>query len=118
MTQNLTPMKRFIPILLASFAITSTGATHRLATYNIRFNSDSDTEGKDWGLRGPICRDVILNYDFDVVGFQEVTGSGRSYRNPLTGRTQLDDLRAWLTDYELVAWDRDGTARREYGNRI
>lgn len=114
MTQNLTPMKRFIPILLASFAITSTGATHRLATYNIRFNSDSDTEGKDWGLRGPICRDVILNYDFDVVGFQEVTGSGRSYRNPLTGRTQLDDLRAWLTDYELVAWDRDGTARREY----
>lgn len=107
-------MKRFIPILLASLSITSTGSTHRLATYNIRFNSDSDTEGKDWGLRGPVCRDVILNYDFDVVGFQEVTGSGRSYRNPLTGRTQLDDLKAWLTDYELVAWDRDGTARREY----
>lgn len=108
--------KPFILLTLtAMLAATATASTHRLATYNIRFgNSDPDTGGKDWGQRGPVCRDVVLNYDFDVVGFQEVGGSGRTYRNPLTGRTQLDDLKAWLTDYEIVAWDRNGSSRQEY----
>lgn len=103
-------------LLVVIFSIQAT--THRLATYNIRYTanpgSSTDTEGKDWGERGPVCRDVILNYDFDVVGFQELTGAGRSYRNPKTNRTQLDDMRAWLPDYQLIAWDRNGTKQQEY----
>ncbi len=109
-------IRKLIFSFLAIAAVASTEAsTHRLATYNIRYTGAStDTDGKDWGQRGPVCRDVILNYDFDIVGFQEVTGAGRSYRNPLTNRTQLEDLRAWLLDYELIAWDRDGTKQQEY----
>lgn len=99
--------------LISPFA--SSAATHRFATYNIRYTgAATDTEGKDWGQRGPICRDVVTNYDFDVVGFQEVSGTGRSYKNPVTGRTQLEDLKAWLPDYEIIEWDRDGDKRLEY----
>lgn len=98
--------------------LSAAASTHRLATYNIRYTADpgssTDTEGKDWGVRGPVCRDVILNYGFDIVGFQEICGTGRKYRNPVTNRTQLDDLKAWLPGYELIAWDRDGTKRLEY----
>lgn len=112
-------LRKLIFLLLALAALLpANAATHRLATYNIRYTANpgnsTDTEGKDWGQRGPVCRDVILNYDFDVVGIQEATGEGRSYRNPVTGRTQLDDLKAWLPDYELIAWDRDGSKRMEY----
>lgn len=110
--------KLFFSLFILAAVGVADASTHRLATYNIRYTanpgSSTDTEGKDWGARGPVCRDVILNYDFDVVGFQEVTGSGRSYRNPNTNRTQLEDLRAWLPDYELIAWDRNGTKQQEY----
>lgn len=108
-------MKRILFLLTAVLPLVASAATHRFATYNIRFTgAATDTEGKDWGQRGPVCRDVVLDYDFDVVGFQEVSGAGRSYRNPVTGRTQLEDLRAWLPDYEIIEWDRDGSKRLEY----
>ncbi len=109
-------MKRFESIILIGslFVSSAIASTHKLATYNIRFNSDADTGGKNWEHRGPICRDVVLNYDLDIIGFQEVCGTGRAYRNPATGRTQLQDITAWLEDYTLIEWDRDGNARREY----
>lgn len=102
-------------VALVAAGATAFADTHKLATFNVRYTgAATDTEGKAWGERGPLCRDVILNYDLDIVGFQELSGAGRAYRNPKTGRTQLADLRAWLPDYELIAWDRDGSKALEY----
>ena len=102
-------------MLCLSAAMPAAYSAHRLATFNIRYTgAATDTEGKDWSKRGPYCSKLITDYDLDVVGFQEITGTGRTYRNSVTGRTQLDDMKAWLPDYEVLEWDRDGTKKREY----
>ena len=109
-------MRKKLLFLVSAIAISAaaSASTHRMATYNIRYiNFDPDTGGKNWTYRGPVCRDVILNYDFDIVGFQEVGGAARK-PNSITGKTQLEDLRAWLPDYEVIAWDRDKTKQSEY----
>jgi endonuclease/exonuclease/phosphatase family metal-dependent hydrolase len=107
--------KKLLIALAIASALDAGAATHRFATFNIRYaNSDLDTDGKEWKVRGPYCRDLIINYDLDVVGFQEPAGTGRVYRNPDTTLSQIDDLKAWLSDYEIVAWDRDGTRKWEY----
>lgn len=108
-------MKKLLLATLMGVALAATASTHRLATYNIRFTgSADDTQGKLWDNRGPVCRDIIVDHGLDIIGLQEVCGTGRAHRNANTGRTQLDDLKAWLPDHEIIAWDRDGTARREY----
>ena len=102
-------------MLCLSAAMPAAYSAHRLATFNIRYTgAATDTEGKDWSKRGPYCSKLITDYDLDVVGFQEITGTGRTYRNSVTGRTQLDDMKAWLPDYDVLEWDRDGTKKREY----
>jgi predicted outer membrane repeat protein len=107
--------KKILLALAVASALDAGAASHRFATFNLRYaNTDKDTGGQDWSVRGPLCRDIIINYDIDVVGFQEPSGTGRTYRNPNTTLSQLDDLKAWLSDYEIVAWDRDGTRRYEY----
>lgn len=104
-----------ISILLCVAAPASAASNHRLATFNIRYTgAAADTEGKDWANRGPYCSKLITDYNLDVVGFQELTGTGRAYRNSKTGRTQLDDMKAWLPEYTFVEWDRDGSKRYEY----
>lgn len=89
-------------------------ASHRFATFNIRCIQSVDTSGRDWGKRGPHCAKLIKDYKLDVVGVQELTGDGVAYRNPNTGRTQLEDMRTWLPDYDFIVWDRDGSKRKEY----
>ena len=108
--------KNLLLAALAALAIDAGAAsTHRLATFNLRYaGAAADTGAKDWGVRGPYCRDIIINYDFDIFGFQEASGVGRSYRNPNTNLTQLADLEAWLPDYQVVSWDRGGTSKAEY----
>ncbi len=104
-----------LSILLCAAAPASATSNHRLATFNIRYTgAATDTDGKDWANRGPYCSKLITDYNLDVVGFQELTGTGRAYRNPKTGRSQLDDMKAWLPDYTFVEWDRDGTKKLEY----
>lgn len=87
---------------------------HKFGTFNTRVYAVGDTDGKDWQIRGPHCSEVVKNYDLDVIGFQELSGEGKGYYNPLTGRTQLGDIKAWLPEYEFHAWDRDGDLQREY----
>jgi endonuclease/exonuclease/phosphatase family metal-dependent hydrolase len=109
-------MFRNLILALAATSVVSAAAdTYRFATFNVRYaGATTDTGALDWGVRGPYCSDLIHNYDFDVVGFQEPSGTGRSYRNPNTGRSQLADIEAWLPDYTVVSWDRGGTSRLEY----
>lgn len=105
----------FAFLILFGTIFPSLAATHRLASYNVRYiGAAADSLGKAWHRRGPLCCDVIKNHGFDVVGFQEPCGTGREYRNPDTGRSQLEDIRAWLPGYELIAWDRDGSMQKEY----
>lgn len=88
--------------------------THRFATYNIRYfaEKNGDVGEKYWPERGKYVIQNITDYDFDVVGFQELTGLGGSgTMNPLTGRSQLEDMRAWLPEYTLLAWERDSNEK-------
>ncbi len=106
-------------ITLFSLVIASLGgmaASHRLATFNVRYCATTDKGGKDWCNRGPFAISMITKYDFDVVGFQELTGRGRGNNNSLTGKSQLEEFRASLegSGYTFLAWDRDGTADKEY----
>ncbi len=108
-------------ITITAFPIFSNGkrkCTHRLATYNIRYTpnpkSAKDTGAREWKNRATLCFDIIKRYDFDVIGFQELSGDGSSYRNPGTGRSQLQDIKHTLKDYKILAWDRDGNKRLEY----
>lgn len=62
--------------------------TLRLATYNVRVDTSSDTGNRDWDKRKAHVADIIKNlYQFDIFGVQELTSS-----------TQLNDLMAYLSD--------------------
>jgi endonuclease/exonuclease/phosphatase family metal-dependent hydrolase len=109
-------MFRKLLFTLSTIALAaSASTTHRFATYNLRYaGAEADTLGRNWSIRGPYCRDLIKEYDFDIVGFQELSGTGRAFRDSITGLSQLDDMKTWLSDYEIVAWDRDGSVKLEY----
>ncbi|MBO4263351.1 MAG: endonuclease/exonuclease/phosphatase family protein [Bacteroidales bacterium] len=58
-----------------------------MATFNIRLDTTSDTEEKDWGARKANCADLVQKYGFDVFGMQEVLAN------------QQADLRSLLPGY-------------------
>ena len=109
-------MKLFSTIILALAALCAGTAaraaeTHNFANYNIRYvnPSNGDTGDKHWSNRGPYVVQVVKDYDFDIVGMEEVTGLDKGHSvNPATGRSQLEDLKAWLPDYNILAWERSG----------
>lgn len=85
--------------------------THRFASYNVRYvhPKNGDVGERAWSDRGPYVVKLIKDYDFDIVGMQEVTGrNGGISVNPATGRSQLEDLKAWLPDYTFSAYERYG----------
>lgn len=67
-------------------------ASFRVATYNIRYDAEMDTEsGNDWDLRKePVAR-LIRQHSFDMVGTQE-GDSG-----------QMDDVLELLPEFDMVA---------------
>lgn len=68
--------------------VSQSGDTLRLATYNVRVDTSSDTGNRDWGKRKAHVADIIKNlYQFDIFGVQELTSSA-----------QLNDLMAYLSD--------------------
>ena len=102
-------------LLLAAAAVAPVTAqaaeTHNFANYNIRYvnPNNGDTGDKLWDNRGTYVVQLIKDYDFDIVGMEEVTGrNGGKSLNASTGRSQLEDLKAWLPDYTVLAWERSG----------
>lgn len=106
---------------LTAFAVAAAGAfsnlsatepqLHNFANYNVRYvnPNNGDTGEKHWSERGTYVARIVKDYDFDVVGMQEVTGrNGGKSVNSSTGRSQLEDLKAWLSDYTFLAWERSG----------
>ena len=103
-------MKRilFILPLLAVLSLHAEEAgVHRFATYNIRYVNakNGDTGEKLWANRRNYVAQIVTDYDFDVVGMEEVTGNNQ---DPVTGKSQLQDMRDMLTDYDNYAVEREG----------
>ena len=99
--------KLFISFILASVAFTALMAeeagVHRFANYNVRYvnSSNGDTGQKLWANRKEYVIKIVKDYDFDIVGMEEVTGNNA---NP----SQLQDLRNGLTGYTDHSVEREG----------
>lgn len=73
-----------------------------IATYNIRYDGHTDL-ANDWVERKVPIAQFVLNYQVDIVGFQEVLNN------------QLLDLQALLPNYKYVGVGRDdGKTQGEY----
>ncbi|OAS88199.1 MULTISPECIES: endonuclease/exonuclease/phosphatase family protein [Metabacillus] len=72
----------------------------RIATYNIRMETPSDHDDL-WTNRKADVMKIIQDYDFDIVGLQEVKGS------------QLNDIKE-LTDYDYFGFGRSNDEANEY----
>lgn len=109
---------------VSTFALSAQDNVHAFATYNVRYLNDSsgenvagNSEGKSWDLRGPYVFQIIENYDFDVVGFQEVTGrSGKYSLSHGSGYSQREEIMMALDDeYDFFDCERDGiSAGKDY----
>ena len=76
----------------------------RLASFNIRFDTDADTDYKDWQARKENCAAVVRNHRFDVFGLQEVLAN------------QQNDFKAMLPEYAFYFVGRnDGTSGEAVG---
>lgn len=80
---------------------------HRFANYNVRYANpnNGDTGEKKWSNRKEFVKKIVTDYDFDIVGMEEVTGNNK---DEVTGKSQLQDLRELLTDYADWAVEREG----------
>ncbi len=76
---------------------------HRFANYNVRYvnKNNGDTGQQLWSNRKDYVIKIVKDYDFDIVGMEEVTGNNA---NP----SQLQDLRNGLTGYADHSVEREG----------
>ena len=71
-------------------------ATFNVATYNLRQKNEEDSiAGNGWEQRCPYVAGLIRFHDFDIFGTQEGF------------KTQLDDLKGLLPEYEYTGVGRD-----------
>ena len=93
----------FIPAMLMA----EEAGVHRFATYNIRYvhADNGDTGQQLWSNRRQYVVQIITDYDFDVVGMEEVTGNNK---DATTGKSQLQDLRDMLIGYADYSVEREG----------
>ena len=76
----------------------------RLASFNIRLDTDADTGYKDWQARKANCMAVVRNHGFDVFGLQEVLAN------------QQKDFKEMLPEYAFYFVGRDtGTSGEAVG---
>lgn len=66
-----------------------------LASFNIRLDTSSDTDYKDWQARKANCMAVVRNHAFDVFGLQEVLAN------------QQTDFKEMLPEYDFYFVGRD-----------
>ena len=89
-------MKRLKFLLATALAAGLCGcgseAEFRLASYNIRYDSQADAQNGDgWDDRKGAVAEMILSHDIDIAGTQE------------GDRRQLDDLLALMPDYDCIS---------------
>ena len=79
---------------------------HRFANFNIRFaNATADTGDKQWANRREYVLQITQDYDFDIVGMEEVTGNNK---DAVTGKSQLQDMYDGMTGYDHWQVERNG----------
>lgn len=98
-----------LTLIIAGFvpAMAEEPDVHRFATFNVRYvnASNGDTGDKLWANRRKAVTDIVKDYDFDIVGFQEVTGNNK---DPQTGKSQLQDMKDMLPNYATYDVEREG----------
>ena len=98
-----------LTLIIAGFmpAMAEEPGVHRFATFNVRYvnSSNGDTGDKLWANRRKAVTDIVKDYDFDIVGFQEVTGNNK---DPQTGKSQLQDMKDMLPNYATYDVEREG----------
>lgn len=98
-----------LTLIIAGFmpAMAEEPGVHRFATFNVRYvnASNGDTGDKLWANRRKAVTDIVKDYDFDIVGFQEVTGNNK---DPQTGKSQLQDMKDMLPNYATYDVEREG----------
>ena len=98
-----------LTLIIAGFmpAMAEEPGVHRFATFNVRYvnSSNGDTGDKLWANRRKAVTDIVKDYDFDIVGFQEVTGNNK---DPQTGKSQLQDMKDMLPNYATYDIEREG----------
>lgn len=104
-------MKRIVFIVLSSLLSLTTmwaeqADVHRFANYNIRYvnANNGDTGDKLWANRRQYVAQIVRDYDFDIVGLDEVTGNNS---DPTTGKSQLQDMQDMLPGYTMIAYERE-----------
>ena len=98
-----------LTLIIAGFmpAMAEEPGVHRFATFNVRYvnSNNGDTGDKLWANRRKAVTDIVKDYDFDIVGFQEVTGNNK---DPQTGKSQLQDMKDMLPEYATFDVEREG----------
>lgn len=87
--------------------------THKIGTFNIRYITTEDKGAHQWSNRKDRVLKIVTDYDFDVIGFNEVTGTNNdgSPRKQGDGTTcnQKNELIEGLSaTYNSIAYEREG----------
>ena len=90
-------MKRITAMISLCLVALAIGAQSLyVGSYNVRYQNDGDArEGNGWAQRGPVLAALVSVEHPDIFGTQEVL------------KSQLDDLTAWLPDYDHIGVGRD-----------
>ena len=84
------------------------GADFRFGSYNIRCENSSDTGDKSWDSRKGAVASFIKGLDCDIIGFQEVKESQKTYLgNNLSGYTFAAGKISGSSEYVSVAYKTD-----------
>lgn len=100
-------------ILLCASSLSFAEDVHKFGCFNIRYITTDDAGAKQWSNRKDRVLKIVTDYDFDVCGFNEVTGTNNdgSARKQADGTTcnQKEDLIKGLSaTYNSIAYERDG----------
>lgn len=81
--------------------------TQRLGTYNVRVQTEKDTDEKDWNNRKEFVARLIRESGMQVVGLQEIKTD-----------QQLQDLKSLLPEYDFYYWGRDSETTPDEGEKV
>ena len=101
-------------LFVSPLRVSGEEGVHRFATFNIRYCNPSNGDAGDrlWANRKSVVGRIVTDYDFDIVGMEEVLGNNR---DPQSGKSQLQDLRDMLPGYADWAVEREG---RQYEHNV